>query len=115
VACTLDLIGDRWTLLVVRDLFAGRTRFAKFARALEGIASNILAQRLEALVAAGLVERQVGDGCGHASYSLTDRGRSLQPVLEVLRDWGLAHVAGTRALLEVPPGPAGLIRKVARR
>lgn len=105
IACTLDLIGDRWTLLVVRDLFAGRTRFAEFARAPEGIASNILAQRLEALVAAGLVERRVGDGGGHARYQLSERGRSLRPVLEALRDWGLAQVADTRALVEVPPEP----------
>jgi DNA-binding HxlR family transcriptional regulator len=107
VACTLDLIGDRWTLLVVRDLFAGRTRFAEFARAPEGIASNILAQRLDALVAAGLVERRGGDGDGHPRYGLTERGRSLRPVLEALRDWGLAQVEGTRALVDVPtaPGP----------
>lgn len=102
VACTLDLIGDRWTLLVVRDLFAGRTRFAEFARAPEGIASNILTQRLEALVATGLVERHAEDGGGHAHYRLTARGRSLRPVLEALNAWGLEHIKGTEARVQVP-------------
>jgi len=99
----------------VRDLFAGRTRFAEFARAPEGIASNILAQRLEALLAAGLVERHVGDGGGHARYELTERGRSLRPILEALRGWGLAHVAGTQALIDVPPGPSRGPQLRARR
>jgi len=102
VACTLDLIGDRWTLLVVRDLFAGRTRFAEFARAPEGIASNILSQRLDALVASGLVERRSERGGGHAHYHLTARGRSLRPVLEALNAWGLEHIKGTEARVQVP-------------
>jgi DNA-binding HxlR family transcriptional regulator len=102
VACTLDLIGDRWTLLVVRDLFAGRTRFAEFARAPEGIASNILTQRLEALVANGLVERHAEAGGGHARYHLTARGRSLRPVLEALSAWGLENIKGTEARVQVP-------------
>jgi DNA-binding HxlR family transcriptional regulator len=102
VACTLDLIGDRWTLLVVRDLFAGRTRFAEFARAPEGIASNILTQRLEALVANGLVERHAEAGGGHARYYLTARGRSLRLVLEALSAWGLENIKGTEARVQVP-------------
>jgi DNA-binding HxlR family transcriptional regulator len=102
VACTLDLIGDRWTLLVVRDLFAGRTRFAEFARAPEGIASNILTQRLEAMVANGLVERHAEAGGGHARYHLTARGRSLRPVLEALSAWGLENIKGTEARVQVP-------------
>lgn len=103
VACTLDLIGDRWTLLVVRDLFAGRTRFAEFARSPEGIASNILAQRLDALVAAGLVERRAEAGEGHPRYHLTARGQSLRPVLEAMHAWGLEHIEGTEARVRVPP------------
>jgi DNA-binding HxlR family transcriptional regulator len=100
VACTLDLIGDRWTLLIVRDLFAGKTRFAEFARSPEGVASNILSSRLNELVADGLVERRVAPAGGHASYHLTARGASLEAVLVALRDWGLAHVEGAEARIE---------------
>lgn len=103
IANTLDLIGDRWTLLVVRDLFAGRTRYAEFARAPERIASNILSQRLAALVAHGLVERHKDDDGGHPRYALTERGRSLRPVLEALRDWGLERIEGTEVRVQVPP------------
>lgn len=99
VACTLDLIGDRWTLLVVRDLFAGKTRFADFARAPEGVATNILSTRLNTLVEHGLVEKRIGPTGGHASYHLTKTGKSLGPLLEAIRDWGLAHIGGTKALV----------------
>lgn len=97
VACTLDLIGDRWTLLVVRDLFAGKTRFAEFLRSPERVATNILSNRLELLVASGLVERRQATTGGHASYHLTARGASLGPLLVAVRDWGLENVAGTEA------------------
>jgi DNA-binding HxlR family transcriptional regulator len=101
VAGTLDLIGDRWTLLVVRDLFAGKTRFAEFERSPEGVASNILSSRLNALVAGGLIERRVLPAGGHASYHLTAKGASLEPVLLALRDWGLANVYGTEVRIDV--------------
>jgi len=97
VACTLDLIGDRWTLVVVRDLFAGKTRFAEFLRSPERVATNILSNRLELLVASGLVERRQAAAGGHASYHLTPRGASLGPLLVAVRDWGLENVAGTEA------------------
>ncbi len=89
-------------MLVVRDLFAGRTRFAEFQRAPEGVASNILAARLEALVIAGLVERRVAPTGGHPSYHLTARGKALGPVLSALRDFGLAHIERTAAHMAVP-------------
>ena len=103
VACTLDLLGDRWTLLVVRDLFLGRTRFKEFAASPEGIATNVLADRLERLVSQGLVDRLV-DGADHQRprYVLTERGRSLEPVLESVVRWGLENLEGTEARL----GPA---------
>ncbi|MEM9381265.1 MAG: helix-turn-helix domain-containing protein [Planctomycetota bacterium] len=95
VACTLDLIGDRWTLLVVRDLFAGRTRFSEFLRSPEGIATNVLTDRLDRLVEAGLVERHVEPPGKRAAYRLTKAGKSLRPLLGALRDWGLRHIEGT--------------------
>src|SRR5271168_4961621 len=58
VACSLDLFGDRWTLLVIRDLFWGKTRFGEFEASPEGIPTNILAERLQRLEAAGLVGRK---------------------------------------------------------
>lgn len=101
VACTLDLIGDRWTLLVVRDLFANKTKFADFARSPEGMATNILSTRLNALVSQGLAERRVGPSGGHASYHLTKKGKSLGPIIEAIRDWGLVNISGTKALINV--------------
>jgi DNA-binding HxlR family transcriptional regulator len=95
VACTLDLVGDKWTLLVVRDLFCGKAFFKDFAASPEGIATNILADRLAKLGAAGLAEAHAG------GYRLTPRGRSLLPVLEAVKDWGLAHIPGTEARLKV--------------
>lgn len=104
VACTLDLIGDKWTLLVVRDLFAGKTRFKDFAQSPEGIATNILAERLERLCTAGVAQAEPSaDREGSSDYRLTPRGRELYGVLEALRDWGLRNIAGTQARVAVPP------------
>jgi len=104
IACSLDLLGDRWTLLVIRDLFAGHTHFKDFLRSPEGIATNILTNRLERLGAAGLVRARASrDRAGAHAYFLTPKGRALYPVLESLRDWGLKHLRGTAALVEVPP------------
>lgn len=96
IACTLDLIGDRWTLLVLRDLWAGKSRFSEFLDSPEGIATNILATRLESLVASGLVAREPDEGRAR-TYTLTQKGKSLRPVLTAIRDWGLAHIPGTEA------------------
>lgn len=103
VACTLDLLGDRWTLLVVRDLFAGKTHYHEFAQSPEGIATNILAARLGRLREAGLVEAKESPvRAGSRSYELTARGRSLRPVVEAMRDWGLAQIKGTEARVRMP-------------
>lgn len=100
VACTLDLLGDRWTLLVVRDLFLGRSRFKEFMASPEGIASNILSDRLRRLHDAGLVETfPIDEEPGREAYRLTPRGRSLAPVLRAVTEWGLAHLEGTEARL----------------
>ncbi|MBS0198191.1 MAG: helix-turn-helix transcriptional regulator [Planctomycetes bacterium] len=105
VAATLDLIGDRWTLLIIRDLFAGKTRYGELAASPEGIASNILAARLERLQACGVVAARASlERVGSFEYHLTARGRSLLPVLKAMRDWGLAHVPGTAAKVRVGGG-----------
>lgn len=105
VACTLDLIGDRWTLLVVRDMLRGKSRFGEFMAAPEGIATNILAVRLQRLIQDGLVERSPAEDGRADRYVLTPAGQDLLGVLEAVRDWGLAHVKGTKALLA--PGASG--------
>lgn len=104
IAATLDLIGDKWTLLVVRDLFAGKSRFRDLVSSPERIATNILAARLERLKASGLIRAEdSADRVGSLEYHLTPRGRSLLPLLTALRDWGLAHVVGTAARVSASP------------
>lgn len=98
VSCTLDLIGDRWTLLVIRDLFAGKTHFKDFTSSPEGIATNVLADRLALLQGAGLVARVAStERPRHPAYRLTEKGRSLLSVLQAVADWGLEHLDGTEA------------------
>lgn len=101
VACTLDIVGDRWTLLIVRDLVLGRERFKDFTASPEGIPTNILADRLQRLNVAGIIETTAAaDGSKHPAYRLTDKGRALKPVLAAIRDWGLAWEKGTRLMAE---------------
>lgn len=101
VACFLDLAGDRWTLLVVRDLLLGRTRFKDFAASPERIPTNILSDRLRRLVASGvIVQVEPRPGAKQLAYALTERGQALGRVLTEARDWGLAWIDGTRAALE---------------
>ena len=88
VARALDVIGDRWSLLIVRDAFDGIGRFGDFQASL-GVARNILASRLKALVEEGVLEVQpASDGTAYQQYVLTAKGRSLFPVIVGLRQWG---------------------------
>lgn len=100
VACALDVLGDRWTLLVIRDLFLGRSRFKDFEGSPEGIPTNILSERLERLLAAGIVEQvPVEEGAKRFAYRLTAKGKALGPLLVAMRDWGLKWEKGTRVLM----------------
>jgi DNA-binding HxlR family transcriptional regulator len=104
VSCGLDLFGDRWTLLIVRDLLFGAERFKDFSSAPEGIPTNILADRLVRLREGGVIETvAAADGTRHPAYRLTSKGEALRPVLEAIRDWSLAWEEGTEARL----GPSG--------
>lgn len=88
MARALELVGERWSLLIVRDaLFAGVTRFGDFQHNL-GIATNVLASRLEAFVAAGIMERGGDDRRGRGEYLLTPKGRALAPAMIALTQWG---------------------------
>ena len=99
VAFSLDIFGDRWTLLVIRDLFFGRARFKEFAASPEGIPTNILTERLERLLARGIIEQiPAEDGTKRLAYRLTAKGKALGPVLKAMRDWGLAWDRSTRVL-----------------
>jgi DNA-binding HxlR family transcriptional regulator len=91
VARSLDIIGDWWTLLIVRDALAGLTRFNDFARSL-GAAKTSLSTRLKSLVAEGIFAvRPASDGSAFQEYVLSAKGRALAPVLMSLEQWGAAH------------------------
>lgn len=91
VARSVDVVGDGWSLLIVRDAFDGSRRFGEFQRGL-GVAKNILATRLRALVDAGVLEVvAAADGSSYREYALTAKGRDLFPVIVALRQWGEAH------------------------
>jgi len=103
VACALDLFGDKWTLLVIRDLVLGRNRFKDFVASPEGIPTNILSDRLERLQQGGLVEQVPAvEGGKRMAYALTEKGNSLAPILRSIRDWGLKWEPGTSANLGRP-------------
>jgi len=88
VARCVNVIGDRWSLLIVRDAFDGMRRFGDFQRSL-GVARNILSDRLKKLVDAGVLEMQdASDGTAYQEYVLTAKGESLFPVVVALRQWG---------------------------
>ncbi|MBY4895949.1 helix-turn-helix domain-containing protein [Cupriavidus sp. AU9028] len=92
VARAVDLVGDRWSLLIVRDAFDGTHRFGDFQRNL-GVARNILADRLARLVEAGILQTQpASDGTAYQEYVLTARGRELFPIVVALRQWGEQHL-----------------------
>ena len=97
VACSLDVLGDRWTLLVIRDLFAGKARFGEFLTSPERIPTNILAERLKRLERAGLiVSTPYSQHPPRFDYHLTERGRALAPVVDAIALWGLEQFPGTR-------------------
>lgn len=97
IANTLDLVGDKWTLLIVRDLlFFGKRQYREFAASPEGIPTNILADRLKRLEQAGLVERTpYQDRPVRYAYTLTPTGADLKAVLVALIEWGNRHIPGT--------------------
>ena len=99
VAYSLDILGDRWSLLVVRDLMLGRDRFRDFVTSPEGIPTNILSERLERLLQHDIVEQvPATDGTKRSAYRLTKKGDALRPIVRAMRDWGLEWEKGTRLL-----------------
>lgn len=98
VACTLDVVGDKWTLLVIRDLFLGKSRYGEFLESPEAIPTNILADRLKRLQDRGIISKEAyQQHPPRFAYSLTDKGRDLGPLMLELVKWGEQHIPGTRA------------------
>lgn len=94
IARPLSFLGERWAILVLRDLFLGSRRFDRFQDSL-GIASNVLSQRLATLTEEGIVERhRYSEHPERFEYRLTQKGRDLQPVLLALLSWGDRYTAG---------------------
>jgi DNA-binding HxlR family transcriptional regulator len=116
VANSLDILGDKWSLLVVRDLLHGKRTYGELAHSPEGIPTNILAERLKRLESAGIVastpyqERPV-----RYAYTLTPKGSALGEVLLALVRWGKQHIRGTVALNQGPAGGAMAAPTIARR
>jgi DNA-binding HxlR family transcriptional regulator len=97
VACTLDLLGDRWTLLIIRDLLAGKTRYGEFLESAEGITTNILAERLERLESAGVITSATyQENPPRYAYTLTRKGEDLKPVLGAVAQWGVRHLPNVK-------------------
>ena len=92
LAQTLNVIGERWTLLILRDVFFGAKRFGQFERSL-GIAKNILNTRLKLLVDEGILDKRDSTEGAHSEYILTEAGLELQPILLSMTHWGDKHRA----------------------
>jgi DNA-binding HxlR family transcriptional regulator len=89
LAAALDVVGRRWTLLLVRELLSGPKRYGELLAALTGIGTNLLVNRLRELEAAGAVRRTITQPpASLVLYELTERGRELEPVIRALSDWG---------------------------
>lgn len=97
IARACEVLGDRWTLLIARDMLVGARRFNELARGLPGLSRSLLSQRLRQMEAAGLVAR-TGDG-----YELTAAGEELRPVVFGLADWGARHAFGDPREDELDP------------
>ena len=94
ISSALDVIGDKWSLLIIRDLIVHRTRtFSQFLDSPEHISTNILASRLKLLADLKLIERTDPNGSArNNAFTLTDSGAALRPIIEALADWSYTHL-----------------------
>jgi DNA-binding HxlR family transcriptional regulator len=115
VASTLDIVGDKWSLLVIRDLFAGKSTYGELLASDERMPTNILADRLRRLEEAGLIEKAAyQERPVRFAYSLTPKGRDMGEVLVAIVRWGKKHIAGTVALGIATQGSAARREKATR-
>ncbi len=111
ISRALDLVGDRWTLAVLRDLLRGETRFSELKRSVEGIAGNILSDRLQRLERNGIVERHVySDHPLRAEYRLARKGHELGVVAGALAAWGARHLSDEPYLIHEECGTPAEVR-----
>ena len=102
VACTLDILGDKWTLLVVRDIFFGKHTFKELQQSTERIPSNILADRLKRLEQESIIERELyQERPKRYAYKLTKKGRELMPVMKSLVRWSNKYYPETIDMSEL--------------
>ena len=96
LSCALDVIGDKWSLVIVRDLFFGKHRFSELQSSDEGITTNILTERLARLERAGLIEKRLYQKRPpRYEYHLSESGRALGPILKAYITWARGHIPGT--------------------
>ena len=99
VASTLDIVGDKWSLLVIRDLFAGKSTYGEMLASGERVPTNILADRLKRLEEAGIIEKNAyQERPVRFAYTLTPKGRDMGEILIAIVRWGRKHIPGTVAL-----------------
>jgi DNA-binding HxlR family transcriptional regulator len=97
VARTLDLIGDRWSLLIVRDMLLGRSKFQQFLASPENIPTNVLSSRLKLLESSGLIKASLYQRHPpRFAYTLTDKGKKLASVVRAIADWGESSLPKSR-------------------
>ena len=103
ISCALEILGDKWTLLIVRDaLFKGYNSFGQFRDSTEKIASNILSNRLDKLVSNGILTKNKNPENGlKYDYELTEVGYKLKPVLLIIGDWGLENIDGVNNVQDI--------------
>ncbi len=112
VASSLDILGDKWSLLVVRDLLHGKSTYGELSRSPERIPTNILADRLERLEGAGILTRSpYQERPVRYAYTLTPKGRALGDVLLAFVRWGKQHIPGTVAMHQGPSGGGGAAKR----
>ncbi len=100
ISNTLDILGDKWTLLVVRDMFLGKKTYGEFLDSPEGIPTNILAERLKRLEQHGIIDKSPYQKTPvRYAYQLTPKGEQLADVIKAIITWGLENIPGTRAAM----------------
>src|SRR5690349_3482885 len=95
LARALDVLGERWTLLIIRNLLLGPQRYSELLRGLPGITTNLLAKRLQEMEKAGLIESTSGDTT--SAYRLTPEGQALEPAIHALGRWGWSRMSTPRS------------------
>ncbi len=110
VCRTAEIVCSKWTMLVIRDLAEGRSRFCELERSLEGISPRTLSLRLRALEEEGIVERRTfPEVPPRVEYALTEKGRALAPLIEDMRRYGMKWLNADGCVQDTPAEPAGAV------